>query len=128
MSQDISISESEWQVMEVLWSASPKTAGEVIEALTSQNWNHRTIRTLLSRLVKKEVLEVEVLGRDYLYSPAVKRADCTHQASEHFLQRFFKGRSSDLLLHFIEESDLSSNDIEELERLLHNKKKQRPSK
>jgi len=122
---EASITESEWRVMEVLWDASPRTAGEVIDALSHTEWNHRTIRTLLSRLVKKGYVAAAEQGRSYLYSPKVARSACTSDASNEFLQRFFKGKSSDLILHFIEESELTSKDIDELERLLHQKKGKR---
>ncbi|MBJ6923123.1 BlaI/MecI/CopY family transcriptional regulator, partial [Vibrio cholerae] len=49
------ISEAELEVMKVLWSRSPQTANEVIEALeVTMDWKPKTIRTLINRLVQKE--------------------------------------------------------------------------
>ncbi|MEH7060984.1 BlaI/MecI/CopY family transcriptional regulator, partial [Bacillus wiedmannii] len=46
------ISEAELEVMKVLWSKSPQTANEVIEALeVKMDWKPKTIRTLINRLV-----------------------------------------------------------------------------
>ncbi|WP_438357349.1 BlaI/MecI/CopY family transcriptional regulator, partial [Bacillus toyonensis] len=40
--------------MKVLWSKSPQTANEVIQALEGQmDWNPKTVRTLINRLVQK---------------------------------------------------------------------------
>src|SRR5690349_7129336 len=62
------ISEAEWQVMQVVWDRAPVAAAEVIKRLEGQSgWNHRTIRTLLNRLVKKDVLSYRVDGNRYLY-------------------------------------------------------------
>ncbi len=48
------ISEAELEVMKVLWSKSPQTANEVIEELEkNMDWNPKTIRTLINRLVHK---------------------------------------------------------------------------
>jgi len=52
------ISDAEWDVMVVLWQSEPQTAADVIEALAkTHDWNHRTIRTLLARLVEKTALK-----------------------------------------------------------------------
>src|SRR5206468_1477883 len=51
------ISDAEWQVMQVVWERKAATAAEVIAALAGRTgWQHRTIRTLLARLVDKGVL------------------------------------------------------------------------
>ena len=62
MSQ-VSISDAEWQVMNVIWSGQPLTAQEVITKLEDQeSWAPATIKTMLHRLVKKEVLNYEKQG------------------------------------------------------------------
>ena len=41
----ISISESEWQVMKVVWSGPPKTLPEILSALQFTGWSKTTIQT-----------------------------------------------------------------------------------
>jgi len=54
------ISEAEWQICQELWRHSPQTANEIAGLLAESNgWNHRTVRTLINRLVKKNVLGYE---------------------------------------------------------------------
>jgi BlaI family penicillinase repressor len=43
--------------------------------------------------------------------------------SESFLKRVFRGASAPMLLHFVQQADLSVEEISELERLLKQKKK-----
>ena len=51
------ITDAEWDVMQVVWSGGHVSAADVISELAKKNgWNHRTVRTLLSRLVDKEIL------------------------------------------------------------------------
>ena len=48
------ISESEWKVMKILWDESPLTANQIVAALAGTTmWNHRTVKTLLNRLLNK---------------------------------------------------------------------------
>ena len=71
------ISDAEWTVMQVLWDLKQATAGEVIERLeSSSDWNHRTIRTLIRRLVDKGLVLHTVEGQRHLYRPAASRQSC----------------------------------------------------
>ncbi|MDO8543697.1 MAG: BlaI/MecI/CopY family transcriptional regulator [Opitutaceae bacterium] len=117
------ISETEWEVMKVLWTASPLAAGEIIARLTAQDeaWHPKTAKTLLSRLVKKKALGFEKDGRAYLYHPLVKEADCVKAASDSFLDRVFGGSLTPMLAHFVERKKMSSEQIRELKRLLDRK-------
>jgi BlaI family penicillinase repressor len=118
------ISETEWQVMQVLWAKAPLSAAEVIAALTTGDptWHPKTAKTLLNRLVKKKALGYEKEGRAYLYRPLVREADCAVAESESFLDRVFGGSLKPMLAHFVERKKLSAAEIRELKRLLEGKK------
>lgn len=119
-----SISEAEWSVMEVLWDRHPRTAAEVVTALDhDRRWSPRTVKTLLARLVKKGALTAAEDGPRYRYSPRVSRAECVHAESSSFRERFFKGRTSPLLQHFVQQDDLSDEDIARLRELLDERSK-----
>ncbi len=82
------ISESEWQVMRVLWAKKPSTANEVVEALSAAStWKPKTIKTLVNRLVKKKAVGYEKKGREYHYYPLVAEAECVKAESRSFLRR-----------------------------------------
>ena len=117
------ISETEWEVMQVLWAKSPLAAGEIIDALVAADptWHPKTAKTLLNRLVKKKALGFQKDGRAYLYRPLVKEAECVKAVSESFLDRVFGGSLTPLLAHFVEHRKLSSSEIRELKRLLEEK-------
>jgi BlaI family penicillinase repressor len=117
------ISETEWEVMKVLWGQAPLTAAAVIERLTAQDptWHPKTARTLLNRLVKKKALGFRRDGRAYLYRPLVAERDCVAAASESFLDRVFGGALEPMLAHFVEHRRLSASEVRELERILQRK-------
>ncbi|MDB5313541.1 MAG: blaI 3 [Gemmataceae bacterium] len=116
------ISDAEWQVMQVVWEREAATAAEVIAALTpSTSWRHRTIRTLLSRLVDKGVLAAEADGNRYLYRPLVTRGKCVREEGRSFLKKVFGGDAAELLVHFVRGAEIPPERIEELKRLLDEK-------
>ena len=62
------ISDSEWLVMKVLWKESPLKAIEVIKRLDNiANWQPKTIKTLIRRLIKKNAVAFNQDGNYYLY-------------------------------------------------------------
>ena len=116
-----SISESEWKVMEVVWSNRTATAADVISALSDTGWNHRTIRTLLSRLVEKGSLSAEIRGHKNVYKPIVDRKSCIRSEGKSFAQRIFGGDVGELLVHFLREEKLTDDQLHELQNALNQK-------
>lgn len=118
------ISETEWEVMKVLWTKAPCSAGEIIATLTGTDpsWHPRTIKTFLTRLVGKKALGFRKEGRAYLYRPLVKETECVAAASDSFLERVFGGSLKPMLAHFVEQKRLSPDEIRELKNLLDERK------
>ncbi len=116
------ISETEWEVMKIVWANAPCSAFEIIEALrkTDSSWHPRTVKAFLNRLVKKKALGFSKEGRAYVYRPLVRREECVDAASESFLDRVFGGSLQPMLAHFVEREKLSPDEIRELRRLLEN--------
>jgi BlaI family penicillinase repressor len=113
------ISDSEWDVMKVVWEAGPATAGQIVQHLAGQtDWHPRTIKTLLSRLVKKGAVAMEQDGKRYLYRAKVTREACRRYEARSFLSRVFDGAVAPALVHFLKTSELSREEIEELKRIL----------
>ena len=120
----VSISDAEWQVMNVIWDGQPIAAQEIVSRLSEQtDWAPQTVKTMLHRLVKKEVLTFEQQGNRYVYRSRVKRSACVKQASRAFLDRVFDSEPGPLLAHFMQHTKLSDKDIAELRRILDDKER-----
>lgn len=118
----IKISAAEWEVLNVLWDHAPATAAEVFAALGEDTvWHPKTVNTFLARLVGKEILEVKREGKANLYFPLKSRQQCVSAESETFLKRVFRGAFGPMLLHFVEQAELSPEEVRELERVLKQK-------
>ena len=107
--------------MKAVWDAPAEgfTAGDVVEAVARvQDWHPRTIKTLLNRLVQKKAVDVRVDGRRYLYRPRVPRDAALRRESRSFLSRVFGGAVAPAVVHLLEHSDLTPQEIEQLRQLL----------
>ena len=120
-----SISEAEWEVMNVLWAAGPAAlrANDIVERVARKDWSPRTVKTLLNRLVRKRALDFKVDGKSYLYRAAVSREQCVQAVSRSFVDRVFGGSPGPMLVHFVEHARLSQREIEQLRQILSNKNK-----
>lgn len=124
------ISEAELEIMKVLWRKSPQTANEVIEELESiVDWNPKTIRTLINRLVQKEAVSYhQEKGRMYAYYPLVSQDHYLQVETKSLLKRFCGVAFKPLLVNFLKEEKLSSEDINELRRILDEKNEENQRK
>ena len=121
------ISDAEWEVMNVIWEKSPRTAQEIVQALAPEKkWNAKTIGTFLTRLMEKGVIRHKPEGKRYLYFPKVKREACIRAEGSSFLERVFGGRGESLLAHFVEEVELSTEEIGKLKDILDKKQEAKP--
>lgn len=114
------ISETEWEIMRVVWAQSPVTAADIIDQLSKDDptWHPVTAKTLLNRLVKKGALGYDLDGRAYVYKALVKERDCVNAVSSSFLERVFDGSLSTMVAHFVEHRKLSAKQVKELRKAL----------
>ena len=104
----LQITDAEWEVMESVWAVEEQTPAEIIERVQPlRDRSHRTIRTLLNRLVEKGAVSVRSHGSQRLYKAIVSRKECVSEAAKSFGERFFGGDLSSMLMHFVEREDIS---------------------
>ncbi|MDR0138576.1 penicillinase repressor BlaI [Metabacillus idriensis] len=117
-----SISESEWEIMNVLWEKAPQSASDIISSLQeSTDWKPKTIRTLLDRLVQKDVVGVNKNQRVYTFYPLYTQEECQRAETQSFINRIYGGTLKSMLVQFIQEDSLSDDEIKELRFILNKK-------
>lgn len=96
------------------------TASEVTNALRpSTDWAENTVRTLLTRLVKKRALKVgKNKSGTRTFRPAVSREAIVKAESDSFAQRIFGGAAKPLIIHFAQNSRLTAEEVADLKRIL----------
>ncbi|HDK7160365.1 BlaI/MecI/CopY family transcriptional regulator [Clostridium botulinum] len=113
------ISETEWKVMKIIWSNPYITANEVIDILDDYvEWKPKTVKTLLNRLLNKGAIHFEKEGREYKYYPLVSEDECIKEENKSFLDKVYNGAFKTMIANFIEEQNLTKEDIDDLKKLL----------
>lgn len=96
------ISDAEWEIMRIIWEKAPVTSTQIIDALSStKGWMPTTVKTFLSRLVTKEVIQFEKKGRTFYYTPLVTEEACVNEAIQNVISKVYGGGSLTTTEHFI---------------------------
>ena len=117
MQSKYDITDSELEIMQVLWSKGSSVLTEIVDELDkTKKRNKNTVKTLLYRLVDKNAVKSEKgSGQGFVYSPAITEKKYLSKANSSFISRLYKGNVEKLLLNFVEEKTVSK---EELQRLI----------
>lgn len=121
-------SESEWQIMEVLWDGGiPLTSSQVIQRLQeTSSMNPKMVRVLMNRLCQKELIAYTIDEKDarvYHYFPLRSREECSREKSRKFVESYFSGRHTDALAALLQSCQLTEEQIQELEAILEQNKR-----
>ena len=92
------ILETEWDLLEALWTAGRGTAREITEALAQRRgWAYSTVKTMLDRMVDKGLVKGRQVGTVWEYTPAVPRRKAQYWAWRRFVDVAFGGAVSPAL-------------------------------
>lgn len=112
------ITESEAEVMRVLWAAQkPLPVSVLTEELSKKcGWDSSTTRTLLRRLCQKDAVLAEKKEVFY-YSPAVTEQDYNFVNTQLLIDRLYAGSAKDLVAALLSQKKLGDEDIAELREM-----------
>ena len=115
----INLSDSEWKLMNCLWSRSPRTITELTAALrTDTGWSKNTVITMLSRLEAKGAVRHEEGERAKRYFPVIDRRDAARAETESFLGKVYGGSLGLMMSAMVESRQLTESDIAGLSAIL----------
>ena len=117
--EELTLTHSEWNVLDCLWDRSPMTVMELVAALGEKvGWAKSTTITTLRRMEEKGLVRVEVRGRAKHYFPAVEREKAARQETRSFLDRVYQGSVGLMVSSMAREKALTREEIEELYAIL----------
>lgn len=116
---DISLTNSEWYVLDCLWERSPMTVMELVAALGDRlGWAKSTTITTLRRMEDKGLVRCTVEGRGKHYAPAVRRDRAVRRETRSFLDKVYQGSVGLMVSALAQDKALSKAEIDELYEIL----------
>jgi len=104
--------------MKVVWERDSATVRDVYEALLERRKvAYTTVMTMMKILEQKNYLKKDQSDRAFVYRPAQPKRQVIGAMVKDFVNRVFNWSAEPLLVHLVEEHDLSREDLEEIARL-----------
>jgi predicted transcriptional regulator len=112
------LTEQELEIMKIVWERDKTTVRDVYETLLERRKvAYTTVMTMMKILENKKYLKKTQTDRAYVYRPAQPKGQVIGDMVREFVNRVFNGSAEPLLVHLVEEHDLSREDLEEIARL-----------
>ena len=117
--EPLTLTNSEWYVLDSLWERSPMTVMELVSALHEKvGWAKSTTITTLRRMEGKGLLHCQVEGRTRHCTPAVERQSAARQETRSFLDRVYQGSVGLMVSSLVRDEALSREDLDQLYEIL----------
>ncbi len=113
------LTNAEHRIMEVIWARVPATVADVVEALDGKD-AYTTILTLIRILKVKGYLTSRKEGRAHVFTPAVDRETVARKAARQLLSKFFGGSASELVLSFLRDEELTTEELDQIKEKILN--------
>lgn len=107
----------ELEIMKVIWKLGPSTVRQVYETLLKRRRiAYTTVMTMMNILEQKGFLKKKSAERAFVYAPSRPERQVIRAMVREFVDRVFNGAAEPLLVHLVEDEQLTAQDLEELRR------------
>lgn len=111
--------ESEMEILQVLWESGPCTVREVHDVLSeTKDSGYTTTLKLMQIMNEKGLLNRNDEAKTHIYSSAVKKESVQKQVVSKMINGLFKGSSAKLVMHALGNHRASKEEIMEIKKYL----------
>src|SRR5580693_2196925 len=116
--KSLTLTGQELEIMKIVWERDSVTVRDVYEALLERRKvAYTTVMTMMKILEQKQYLKKNQAERAYVYRPAQPKRQVVGDMVRDFVNRVFNGSAEPLLVHLVEEHDLSPKELAEIAKL-----------
>lgn len=125
MSVKYQLTPVEFELMEILWKIGVGSVYDVMAELPRQrDLAYTSVSTILRIMQQKKLVKVIKNGRQHCYQPTINKQNYATFSVNKIINHIFDGNSKELVAHLVAHENLSLEDIQTLQKLLANKKKE----
>ncbi len=116
--------ESELEILKILWDKENATVREVHEELSkNKDSGYTTTLKLLQIMFEKGLVTRDDSNKTHIYQPAVTRQKTQKQFLDKMINTLFAGSSTQLVLQALGNQKASKDELDEIQKYLDNLKK-----
>lgn len=117
--ENIRPTESELEVLQVLWQAGPSTVRQVNERLLEKREvGYTTTLKIMQIMHEKGLLSREKSGKTHIYSAEIRQDDTQRALLSRFVQRAYGGSAMQLVLQALGNHEASPEEIDQIRAYL----------
>ena len=114
-----SISKAEMAIARIVWQLKSASARQVHESLPrTRKIDFTTVQTYLTRLEEKGYIKSRKEGRARVFSAKVQPQRVMREAVHELMELLFDGDAVPMVRHLIEDADMTTEEIDELRKML----------
>ena len=111
--------DSELEILHVLWTNGPSTVRQVHENLSQgRDIGYTTALKLMQIMHEKGLLTREETNRSHTYATAVTEEDTQRGLVDRFVETAFRGSASKLVMQVLGQHKASRQELDEIKKLL----------
>ncbi|HTJ14179.1 MAG TPA: BlaI/MecI/CopY family transcriptional regulator [Dinghuibacter sp.] len=125
MGKQLKPTESELEILQVLWEKQKATVREVHETLAqSKDVGYTTTLKLMQIMYEKGLVRRDESSKTHIYEPLASREKTQKQLVSRMVDTLFQGSPAQLVMQALGQHKTSAGELEEIQRLLDNLKNQ----
>jgi len=106
----------EEEIMELFWQKGPSYVKEIVDELPEPKPHYNTISTIVRGLEEKGFLDHEQFGNTHRYFAAISREEFSKNTLKNMVGKYFNQSYASVVSMFVEEENISLEEIKELIR------------
>ncbi len=112
------LTKRENQIMQIIWRLKKAVIRDIVDQFPSPQPHYNTVATLVKILVKKGVLQSELIGITHQYSPTQDFEEYREEHIEEIKEKFFDNSFSKMMVHFAKTEKMTDQEREELIKII----------
>lgn len=113
--------ESELEILQVLWSqgaSTVRTVNERLNAMSSKEIGYTTTLKLMQLMVEKGLLQRDTSARTHIYVAAVEEQSVKRNLLQQFVHRTFRGSAAELVMEALGQHQATDDELAEIKELI----------
>lgn len=119
--------DGELSLLRILWSRGPSTVKDLHRILQEgRELPYTTVLSALQSMTEKGLVVRDASSRQHVYTAAVAESQARSVLVEDLVDKAFRGSAMELMVHAVEQGQVSAEDLDQLRALIAAKKGGRP--
>lgn len=115
------LTRAEEQVMQILWKIGKGFVNDILDHIPEPKPAYNTVSTIVRILEKKGFVSYNAFGKSHQYYPLISKKEYTRKFMNSFIKGYFSNSYKEMVSFFAKEENLSTDDLEEIIRMIDKK-------